>query len=62
MRLADRLQEVARLFLDTAPLVYYVEEQAHYLALVETVFDRLDRGEFVAVTSPVTLAECLVVP
>ncbi len=62
MKIADHLRDVARLFLDTAPLVYYVEEQARYLALVEPVFERLDRGDFMAVTSPVTLAECLVVP
>jgi len=62
MTLADRLQSVRRLFLDTAPVIYYVEENARYLPLVETVFDRLDTNAFTAVTSPVTLAECLVAP
>jgi predicted nucleic acid-binding protein len=62
MKITERLQTVTRLFLDTAPVVYYVEEDIHYLALVDPVFDRLDAGMLVAVTSPVTLAECLVMP
>jgi hypothetical protein len=62
MKITERLQTVTRLFLDTAPVVYYVEEDIRYLALVDPVFDRLDAGTLVAVTSPVTLAECLVMP
>lgn len=62
MNITERLQTVTRLFLDTAPVVYYVEEDPRYLALVDPVFDRLDAGTLVAVTSPVTLAECLVMP
>jgi predicted nucleic acid-binding protein len=62
MKITERLQTVTKLFLDTAPVVYYVEEDTRYLALVDPVFDRLDAGTLVAVTSPVTLAECLVMP
>jgi predicted nucleic acid-binding protein len=62
MIIAERLQSVRRLFLDRAPVIYYVEENTRYLPLVETVFDRLDTNALTAVTSPVTLAECLVAP
>jgi predicted nucleic acid-binding protein len=62
MKITERLQTVTKLFLDTAPVVYYVEEDTRYLALVDPVFDHLDAGTLVAVTSPVTLAECLVMP
>jgi predicted nucleic acid-binding protein len=62
MKITERLQTVTKLFLDTAPVVYYVEEDTRYLALVDPIFDRLDAGTLVAVTSPVTLAECLVMP
>ena len=62
LKITERLQTVTRLFLDTASVVYYVEEDTRYLALVDPVFDRLDAGTLVAVTSPVTLAECLVMP
>jgi predicted nucleic acid-binding protein len=62
MKITECLHTVTKLFLDTAPVVYYVEEDTRYLALVDLVFDRLDTGALVAVTSPVTLAECLVIP
>lgn len=62
MKISERLQPVSRLFLDTAPLVYYVEEDERYLDRVDPVFRRVDGGLTSAVTSPVTLAECLVMP
>jgi predicted nucleic acid-binding protein len=62
MKITDRLREGMRLFLDTAPVVYYVEANQRYLPLVEAVFNRLDDDLLVAVTSPVTLAEYLVAP
>jgi predicted nucleic acid-binding protein len=62
MNIVDSLQNVTLLFLDTAPVIYYVEENPSYLALVEVIFERIDNGSLTAVTSPVTLAECLVVP
>lgn len=62
LKLSEYLQTISRLFLDTAPVIYYVEANEHYLPLVQTVFDHLDAGSLTAVTSPVTLAECLVMP
>ena len=62
MSLSDRLQNVKRLFLDTAPVIYYVEENSRYFDLVETIFYHIYNGSIMAVTSPVTLAECLVHP
>lgn len=51
-----------RLFLDTAPVIYFVEQHPTFAAQVEGVFEHLERGEWTAVVSPVTLAECLVIP
>ena len=48
--------------LDTAPLIYYIETHPTYLPMVDPFFDALGRGEFVAVTSVVTLLEVLVHP
>ena len=48
--------------LDTAPLIYYVEEKEPYLATVELFFDALTAGEFRVVTSMLTLSEVLVEP
>lgn len=48
--------------LDTAPLIYYLEENPAYLPLVDTFFDAMTQGNFEAVTSTMTLAEVLVHP
>ena len=62
MKVADALRAVTRLFLDTAPVIYFVERNPAYAARVDEVFDRIDAGTLTAVTSPITLAECLIVP
>jgi len=62
MKIRDRLRQVTHLFLDTSPLIYYVEENARYLTRVDPVFDQLDTDQLTVVTSAVTLAECLVAP
>src|SRR3982751_4066445 len=62
MKIADALKDVTRLFLDTAPVIYYVEKHVLYAPLVVPIFQRIDGGSPTAVVSPVTLAECLVVP
>lgn len=62
MKVADALRDITRLFLDTAPVVYYVEKNPQYSASTALIFDRIDNGLLTAITSPVTLAECLVVP
>ncbi len=48
--------------LDTAPLIYYIEEHPQYLGMIDPFFDALDRGEFIVITSTVTLLEVLVQP
>jgi predicted nucleic acid-binding protein len=58
----DALRTVHRLFLDTAPVIYFVERNPTYTARVDDIFDRLDKGTPQAATSPITLAECLIGP
>jgi predicted nucleic acid-binding protein len=62
VKVADALSNVGRLFLDTAPVIYYVERNPSFVPVVDDVFDRIDNGSIAAVTSPITLLECLVVP
>lgn len=62
MKVEESLVGVTRLFLDTAPVIYYVEQNPLYLPIVEIVFDRILNGLIMAVASPVTIAECLVQP
>jgi len=56
------LGEAKRIFLDTAPLIYFVERDEVYWDAILEVFTRIDSGEAQVVTSPVSLAECLVLP
>jgi len=58
----SQLQGIHRLFLDTAPVIYFVEDNPAYRSRVQPVFDSLDAGDLAVVTSPVTLLECLVHP
>ena len=48
--------------LDTAPLIYYIEEHPTYLPIVDPFFDALANGTVQVVTSTVTLVEVLVQP
>jgi len=62
MKLVKQLESVRRIFLDTAPVIYFVEQNPDYLEQSQAVFSRLDEGKITAVVSPITLSECLVVP
>ena len=48
--------------LDTAPLIYFIEENPAYIETVRLFFEAMDRGDFTVVTSSVTLLEVLVHP
>ncbi|MEQ8969113.1 MAG: type II toxin-antitoxin system VapC family toxin [Coleofasciculus sp. C1-SOL-03] len=62
MNITESLQGVTRLFLDTAPVIYYIERNPQYFALVSVVFDYIVNSGAMGVASPITLAECLVLP
>ena len=62
MKMADALSGVLRLYFDSAPLIYYLERHPNYAAKMVGIFQRVDRGELIGVTSAVTLAEVLVDP
>ena len=62
MKLAKQLEKVEKIFLDTAPVIYFVEKNPDFAPKTQEIFNRLDDGKLIAVVSPITLAECLVVP
>ncbi len=49
-------------FLDTAPLIYFIEEHNKYHETLSTLFDLNDKGGFSFITSTITLLEVLVKP
>lgn len=48
--------------LDSSIFIYFIEEHATYLPLVEPLFEAMNAGELEAVTSSLTLLEVLVIP
>ena len=49
-------------FLDTAPLIYYIEENRNYSPILNKLFLANSKGEFLFQTSVITLLEVLVLP
>jgi len=62
MRLAEALKGVGSVFLDTAPVIYLLERHPIYFPRMEAFFRIRRETGMVIVTSPITLAECLVHP
>jgi len=56
------LDSVQRLFFDTAPLIYFVEENAVYLNRVKSILILVDEGKVGSFTSVVTLTEIFPLP
>ncbi|XWK88936.1 MAG: PIN domain-containing protein [Phormidium sp.] len=48
--------------LDTAPLIYFIEENPAYLQITDAFFEAMARSEFRVITSVVTSTEVLVYP
>ncbi|AFY43691.1 PIN domain-containing protein [Nostoc sp. PCC 7107] len=59
MRISDALVGVSRLFLDTAPVIYFVERHPQFVDLVDPIFELLST-DITPVASGITLSECLV--
>ncbi|MEH2053936.1 type II toxin-antitoxin system VapC family toxin [Nostoc sp.] len=59
MKINNALANVSRLFLDTAPVIYFVERNPQFVDLVDPIFERLS-DDITAVVSGITLSECLV--
>jgi predicted nucleic acid-binding protein len=48
--------------LDTQIFIYFIEEDSRYLSLIKPLFETIDRGDLLAVTSGLSLMEVLVIP
>lgn len=62
MKFEEALKSVRRLFMDTPPIIYYVQGHPRYLPLMDFLFAKVSADEIELITSPITLAECLVLP
>lgn len=62
MKIETALQQVNRIFLDSAPIIYYVDINPNYFSIIDEVFSYIESNSIRVVTSPITLAECLILP
>jgi predicted nucleic acid-binding protein len=62
IKLDDALSGIIRLGLDTAPVIYFVEANPKYDALVTAIFQRIANGALKGITSVITFTEVLVQP
>ncbi|HNT49031.1 MAG TPA: PIN domain-containing protein [Cyclobacteriaceae bacterium] len=49
-------------YLDTAPLIYYLEDNPAYSKFLELLFKKNEAGDFIFYTSVITLTEVLTLP
>jgi predicted nucleic acid-binding protein len=62
MKIEQAIAGVKLIFLDTAPVIYFIERHPTFFPLVRPIFESLSDGDLQAVSSPITLAECSIVP
>lgn len=60
--LADRLKGKRRVHIDTNVLIYFLQKNPEYVTLVRPVFEFIDSGQLVGVSSYITLLEIMVQP
>jgi predicted nucleic acid-binding protein len=62
MKIAEAFQNVNSLFVETAPLIYFVERNSTYLARMRPIIQMIDEGTIAGLSSVVTLLEVLTQP
>ena len=62
MNICDALRGVQRLYTETAPLIYYVEEHPMYVAKMDAIIAAIEERPIEAVSSVITLTEVLTQP
>lgn len=62
MKLGTALYQINRFFLDAAPVIYYIDANPAYFDLMDQIFTWIESSSIRVVTSPITLAECLILP
>ena len=62
MNIRDVLMGVKRLYLDTSPLIYYVEENLAYISQMDAIIDHIENTPVEAFSSVITLTEVLNYP
>jgi hypothetical protein len=62
LKLLSLLKNAKAIAQDTAPFIYFIEENPTYINIVEPLFQEISRGNLRAFTSHITLIEVLIKP
>jgi predicted nucleic acid-binding protein len=62
VKIREALEGIQRLYTETAPLIYYVEENPTYVAKMDAIFEALEDRLIEAASSVITLTEVLTHP
>jgi len=62
MKVEDAFRGVTLVLLDTAPAIYYLEKNPQFGPAMERFFQLRARQGITLVTTPITLAECVMLP
>ncbi len=62
MTLADELSQISTIFVDTAPVIYYIEAHPQFGPLAKEVVNAFQSGRLSAFSSVITLTEVLPKP
>jgi predicted nucleic acid-binding protein len=60
--LFEAVSDLSLLGVDTAPFIYFVEQNAHYMSRVNALFQQVSSGQIQVFTSVISLAEVLTMP
>lgn len=59
MKITDNFVKMSPLYIDSAPLIYYIEETPKYVKHMDVIFQLLSRTSTQAITSVIILTEVL---
>jgi len=62
MSLSDELDRLQTVFIDTAPIIYYIEAHPQFGPLAKEIVDSFRSGKLIALSSVITLVEVLPKP
>lgn len=62
MNLTDELLKISSIFIDTAPIIYYIEAHPKYGSIIQDVFNFFQAEKIKAYTSVITVTEVISKP
>lgn len=62
MTLSDELNQIQTVFIDTAPIIYYIEAHPQFGPLAKEIVSSFQSGKLIAFSSVITLVEVLPKP